>query len=59
MKHAKLGIVPVLALVFSFATIGALRGEDCKKSDLDYLSDGSTDQTINAILDWADCIQKD
>lgn len=59
MRRAKFGVVLLLSLAFSLKAVGAVRGEDCKKSDFDYLSDGSADQTINAILDWADCIQKD
>jgi hypothetical protein len=59
MRCARPGTVLFLALTFSLSTTGVLRAEDCKKSDLDYLSDGSIDQTTNAILDWADCIQKD
>jgi hypothetical protein len=59
MRHAKLGTVLLLALAIPLTTMGASRAEECKKSDFDYLSDGSTDQTIDAILDWADCIKRD
>jgi hypothetical protein len=59
MRHAKLGTVLLLTFAFSLATTGASRAEDCKGIDSDYLSDGSKDQTIDAILDWADCIQRE
>jgi len=58
MRRARPGTVLFLASAFCLIAT-AVRAEDCKKSDLDYLSDGSTEQTTNAILDWADCIQKD
>jgi hypothetical protein len=59
IRRATLGNALLLALAVSLATTGASRAEECKKYAFDYLTDGSKDQTIDAILDWADCIQKD
>jgi hypothetical protein len=56
MRRAKLGTALLLALAFVLATVGASRAEECN-SNVD-LSDGSKEQAVNAIIDWADCIQR-